>query len=158
MRTELCERFGIEYPIFVFTPSEKVAAAVSKAGGLGALGCARLFPRVVGEGLAFAQVDEWDELRPGALGVPEPPPARAAVTLGPEDVAIVPGVAFDRSGRRLGRGGGHYDRAFAAAGAWRIGVAFQLQLVPAVPHDSRDRPMDAIVTEQGLQVRAGASR
>lgn len=41
MRTELCDRFGIEYPIFVFTPSEKVAAAVSRAGGLGVLGCVR---------------------------------------------------------------------------------------------------------------------
>jgi NAD(P)H-dependent flavin oxidoreductase YrpB (nitropropane dioxygenase family) len=41
MRTELCERFGIEYPIFVFSPSEKVAAAVSRAGGLGMLGCVR---------------------------------------------------------------------------------------------------------------------
>src|ERR1700712_910090 len=41
MKTELCERFGIQYPIFVFTPSEKVAAAVTKAGGLGVLGCVR---------------------------------------------------------------------------------------------------------------------
>ena len=41
MRTELCDRFGIDYPIFVFTPSEKVAAAVSNAGGLGVLGCVR---------------------------------------------------------------------------------------------------------------------
>jgi NAD(P)H-dependent flavin oxidoreductase YrpB (nitropropane dioxygenase family) len=41
MRTELCDRYGIQYPIFVFTPSEKVAAAVSKAGGLGVLGCVR---------------------------------------------------------------------------------------------------------------------
>jgi NAD(P)H-dependent flavin oxidoreductase YrpB (nitropropane dioxygenase family) len=41
MRTELCDRFGIDYPIFVFTPSEHVAAAVSKAGGLGVLGCVR---------------------------------------------------------------------------------------------------------------------
>ncbi len=41
MRTELCERFGIEYPIFAFTPSEKVAAAVTRAGGLGMLGCVR---------------------------------------------------------------------------------------------------------------------
>jgi len=41
MRTELCERLGIEYPIFAFTPSEKVAAAVSRAGGLGVLGCVR---------------------------------------------------------------------------------------------------------------------
>jgi NAD(P)H-dependent flavin oxidoreductase YrpB (nitropropane dioxygenase family) len=41
MHTELCDRFGVSYPIFVFTPSEKVAAAVSKAGGLGVLGCVR---------------------------------------------------------------------------------------------------------------------
>jgi NAD(P)H-dependent flavin oxidoreductase YrpB (nitropropane dioxygenase family) len=41
MRTELCDRFGIRYPIFVFTPSEKVAAAVTRAGGLGVLGCVR---------------------------------------------------------------------------------------------------------------------
>ena len=41
MRTDLCDRFGITYPIFVFTPSEKVAAAVSRAGGLGMLGCVR---------------------------------------------------------------------------------------------------------------------
>ena len=38
MRTDLCDRFGIEYPIFAFTPSEHVAAAVSRAGGLGVLG------------------------------------------------------------------------------------------------------------------------
>ncbi len=41
MHTDLCDRFGIEYPIFVFTPSEKVAAAVSRAGGMGVLGCVR---------------------------------------------------------------------------------------------------------------------
>ena len=41
MRTQLCDRFGIEYPIFVFTPSEKVAAAVTRAGGMGVLGCVR---------------------------------------------------------------------------------------------------------------------
>jgi len=41
VKTPICERFGIDYPIFVFTPSEKVAAAVSRAGGLGVLGCVR---------------------------------------------------------------------------------------------------------------------
>ena len=41
MHTELCDRFGIQYPIFAFTPSEHVAAAVSRAGGLGVLGCVR---------------------------------------------------------------------------------------------------------------------
>jgi NAD(P)H-dependent flavin oxidoreductase YrpB (nitropropane dioxygenase family) len=41
MRTDICDVFGIEYPVFAFTPSEKVAAAVSRAGGLGVLGCVR---------------------------------------------------------------------------------------------------------------------
>ncbi|HEY0902527.1 MAG TPA: nitronate monooxygenase, partial [Marmoricola sp.] len=41
MRTPLCDTFGIDYPIFAFTPSEHVAAAVSRAGGLGVLGCVR---------------------------------------------------------------------------------------------------------------------
>jgi NAD(P)H-dependent flavin oxidoreductase YrpB (nitropropane dioxygenase family) len=50
MRTDLCERLGIEYPIFAFTPSEKVAAAVSRAGGLGVLGCVR-----------FNEADELEE-------------------------------------------------------------------------------------------------
>ena len=49
MRTELCDRVGIDYPIFVFTPSEKVAAAVTRAGGMGVLGCVR-----------FNQADELD--------------------------------------------------------------------------------------------------
>ena len=50
MRTPLCEEFGIEYPIFAFTPSEHVAAAVSRAGGLGVLGCVR-----------FNETDELEE-------------------------------------------------------------------------------------------------
>ncbi len=50
MHTDICERFGIEYPIFAFTPSEKVAAAVSRAGGLGVLGCVR-----------FNDTDELDQ-------------------------------------------------------------------------------------------------
>ncbi|MDN5894450.1 MAG: nitronate monooxygenase, partial [Nocardioides sp.] len=41
MRSPICETFGIDYPIFAFTPSERVAAAVSRAGGLGVLGCVR---------------------------------------------------------------------------------------------------------------------
>ena len=53
-------------------------------------------------------------------------------------------------GHRLGRGGGHYDRALAGSSALLVGAAFALQLVERVPHDSRDRSVDAIVTEHGV--------
>ena len=82
----------------------------------------------------------------------EPPPAHESVGLDPGDLVLVPGVGFDRAGNRLGRGGGHYDRTFVAGGPRLVGVCFQLQLVERVPHDSRDRPMDAIVTERGTQL------
>jgi 5-formyltetrahydrofolate cyclo-ligase len=68
------------------------------------------------------------------------------------DVAVVPGVAFDRAGHRLGRGGGSYDRAFGTAAAmpFLIGAGYAFQLRPHVPHESRDRSLDAIVTESGF--------
>jgi 5-formyltetrahydrofolate cyclo-ligase len=116
---------------------------------LAAMGCERLLPRIEGGHLAFAPVSAWDELIPGPLRVPEPPPSRRAVRLLPGDVALIPGVAFDREGNRLGRGGGYYDRSFAGTGPLLVGVGFRLQLVASVPHDSRDRPMDVIVTEEG---------
>ena len=65
------------------------------------------------------------------------------------DLVVVPGVAFDAAGRRLGRGRGHYDATLAGlpAGAARIGLAFELQLVPEIPEEPHDVRLDAVVTE-----------
>jgi len=113
-----------------------------------------LLPRVLRQNeVAFAVVTDWSALRPGRYGVLEPP--ALAVPIEPEegDLVLVPGVAFDRAGNRLGRGKGCYDRAFPP-GAPRppllIGVAYELQFVAAVPHTARDRRMDAVVTESAL--------
>jgi len=113
-----------------------------------------LLPRVQGEReLAFAVVSDWSELRPGRYGVLEPPAPALAIEPEEGDLVLVPGVAFDRAGNRLGRGKGFYDRAFPC-GAPRppllIGVAYALQLLDAVPHSRADRRMDAVVTESAL--------
>jgi 5-formyltetrahydrofolate cyclo-ligase len=66
-------------------------------------------------------------------------------------VVIVPGLAFDAAGRRLGRGAGHYDRAFPAGrqGApLLVGVGYAFQLVDEVPAGPHDRRMDVVVTEE----------
>jgi 5-formyltetrahydrofolate cyclo-ligase len=112
-----------------------------------------LMPRVGGDGsLAFCGIGRWDELVPGSYGVLAPPPGAESVRLGGDDLLLVPGVAFDDRGMRLGRGRGYYDRAFPerTGGPRLCGVAYELQLVDAVPHGSHDRRMDAIVTERGL--------
>jgi 5-formyltetrahydrofolate cyclo-ligase len=68
------------------------------------------------------------------------------------DLIVVPGVAFDRSCRRVGYGGGFYDRLLARAdeGAAAVAIAFRKQVVDEVPTGPLDRPVDAIVTEDGV--------
>jgi len=70
------------------------------------------------------------------------------------EVALVPGVAFDLSGGRLGRGAGFYDRFLGrlADRAVRIGVGFGLQVVGRVPRETHDLGVDALVTEDGFML------
>ena len=93
---------------------------------------------------------------PGHLDIPEPRAERPRVSRDAIDFVLVPGVAFDLEGRRLGYGGGYYDRLLPLlpARAARIAGAFDIQIVarvPAAPHDVR---VDAIVTESRAVERA----
>lgn len=116
---------------------------------LRARGRVTLLPRIRGPQLEFARVREWGDLRGGPHGILQPPVATPESRLRPDDVVVLPGLAFDPGGHRLGRGRGYYDRAFGAFGGspLRIGVGHAWQILERVPHDSRDRRVDAIVTE-----------
>jgi 5-formyltetrahydrofolate cyclo-ligase len=87
-------------------------------------------------------------LVPGARGTREPPPAAPAVDLARADMVIVPAVAVDRHGRRLGRGGGSYDRALARVrtGVPVVALAYDREVVDAVPTRPHDRRVTVIVT------------
>ena len=86
-------------------------------------------------------------LAPGSFGLHEP--TGAAFPLGEIAAFVVPGVAFDRDGGRLGWGRGYYDATLALVrpGALCIGVAFECQLVERVPRDEHDINLDLVVTE-----------
>ena len=88
-----------------------------------------------------------DELTPGPFGIAEPRPSCPTVAPAALDVILVPGVAFDRAGGRLGYGGGFYDRFLAACTGPRLGLAFALQLVACVPREAHDLPLAVLVTE-----------
>lgn len=87
-----------------------------------------------------------DRLREGYRGILEPSPEAEDVPAGEIDFAVVPGVAFDRSCHRLGRGGGYYDRLLPLLDCPTCGVGFGFQIVGEVPCDSWDMPLDIIVT------------
>ena len=102
-----------------------------------------------------------DELVPQTLGISEPrpelrtDPGRRVL---PEELALVltPGLAFDRSGGRLGRGGGYYDRFFARMDSERekpvpkFALAFDCQILDQIPVEPHDFRLDGIVTESGV--------
>ena len=111
------------------------------------------YPRVEGDQIGLYQVGTLYELRAGRWGLREPDadPARA-VPLHKVELILVPGVAFTRDGRRLGRGGGYYDRLLAglAAGTCKIGVCFEHQVVPELPVEPHDQSVDFVATENGI--------
>jgi 5-formyltetrahydrofolate cyclo-ligase len=99
--------------------------------------------------LHFYALDEPEALTPGAYGILGPAAHARLADLGLPSVVLVPGSVFDRSGKRLGMGQGYYDRWLAAEGRDlpTIGLAFEAQLVPAVPVTSLDIPVQWLVTE-----------
>ncbi len=129
---------------------------------LGRAGVARLLPRVGAAGvLEFAEVMSWRDLRPGRYGVDEPPSDSLPSRLGRGDVVVVPGVAFDASGGRLGRGGGYYDRTFPPDledVPTLVGLGYEFQMVERVPRGPRDREMDAVATERRIHRVGGEGR
>jgi 5-formyltetrahydrofolate cyclo-ligase len=119
-----------------------------------------VFPRVVkgSRELVFHVVGEhWTR---GPFGIREPAshsPVRAIKDI---DVFLVPGVAFTRDGRRLGRGAAYYDTTLALRGprAVTIGIAFEDNVVADVPTEPHDVTMDFIATERGVQPRVAKTQ
>ena len=105
-----------------------------------------------GEPLVFRRYGPEVALKPGRFRTLEPPPAAPALT---PTVLFVPLLAFDAAGRRLGYGGGYYDRTLAGlkqAGAARAyGLGFAGQETARVPTDALDQTLDGVVTERGFR-------
>ena len=101
--------------------------------------------------LRLSYVTDPCHLVESTFRVPEPVGNEQPAQAGDVDVVIVPMLAFDRAGNRLGYGAGYYDRFLSAhPGIRKIGLAFSCQETPSVPADENDIRMDFIVTEDGV--------
>jgi 5-formyltetrahydrofolate cyclo-ligase len=99
------------------------------------------------------RVRDLSELVSGAYGIREPKDTAPVVPKTEIDLILVPGVAFDREGGRLGRGKGYYDRFLADFSGRTLGVCFAAALVPQVPTEPWDRRMDGVVTDHKMICR-----
>ena len=86
------------------------------------------------------------DIATGQFGVSEPVSSCEEIALDQFDLVLVPGVAFDLHGRRLGRGRGFYDRILAAASGVKCGVAYDFQLLEEIPAEPHDAPVHFIFT------------
>jgi 5-formyltetrahydrofolate cyclo-ligase len=133
-------------------PAQLLAALVAS-------GCHIAFPRMSAKDrpLDFHRVPDGEVLKPGAFGVHEPASHWPPVT---PHLLLVPLLAFDADGHRLGYGGGFYDRTLQAlrrgAHVRAIGVAYAGQQTASLPHEPHDMALDGILTEQGLRMFSGA--
>lgn len=110
------------------------------------------FPCVVDEHLYFYQVLAQEELQAGCFGVCEPDRRADEIDSGEIDLLLIPGVAFDRQGFRLGYGRGYFDRMLGNGNfsGLRVGFGYDFQLVDALPAEIHDQRIELLVTEKGI--------
>ena len=87
-----------------------------------------------------------DDCAPGKFAISEPKPGCVRLALNRLDLVLVPGVGFDATGHRLGRGQGYYDRLLANINAVKCGVAFDVQMVERLPAETHDIRMNCLLT------------
>jgi len=110
------------------------------------------FPRVADDArprLRFHEAQAAD-LRPGRFGIPAPGSEHTEVALSDIDMVLVPGLAFDAAGGRLGFGGGYYDELLEATAGHRpcvVGLGYDFQVVDGCPTEARDQRVDCVVTD-----------
>lgn len=110
-------------------------------------------PLVKGREMAFLEVMTWDDFLPGRMGILEPKQGKKIVTVNNEKgLMIMPGLAFDRGRRRIGYGGGYYDRYLENRENQfvTVALAYMEQIWERLPSTEQDIRPDMIITEEGI--------
>jgi 5-formyltetrahydrofolate cyclo-ligase len=132
---------------FVYVGNGPEVATAALIDQLVAAGKTLYVPKILSKtGMIACPFCGWADLKPAQLGILTPSGTEGFD--GPFDISLTPGLGFTISGKRLGYGAGYYDRWFAAhqVGA-KIALAFEVQILPEIPTDNSDLPVDLLVTE-----------
>lgn len=116
-----------------------------------AAGKTLILPRCAAEhAIDLCVVHSMDDLEAGAYGILEPKKSCALVTAADIDFAVVPCLSFDRKGRRLGQGGGYYDRLLPQLHCPTVLICREQLMSPEVPVEEHDMRCTMLVTEKGI--------
>ena len=104
-----------------------------------------LLPVVVGNELILKEFTEKENMIVGAFNILEPSGVEFN-DFSTIDICIIPGMAFDKAGNRLGKGKGFYDKLLPKIKAKKIGICFDFQIIENIPHDDWDQKMDIVIS------------
>lgn len=107
-------------------------------------------PKIQDTVLTICPLYRWEDLEPGTFGILEPSVPTEPARPEEMDLIIVPGLAFDSRGHRIGYGKGHYDRLLKSTRGYKVGLAFHEQVLETVPDEVHDVPLDLIITDKTL--------
>lgn len=108
-------------------------------------------PRMLsGDTMEAVRIDDIQDLKRSKFGIFEPLTNQDTAAAEEMDVALVPGLAFDRKGTRLGYGKGYYDRFLRDGDIIKIGIGYAIQIVDTLPEAPHDMGMDMVVTESEI--------
>ncbi|MFA5561244.1 MAG: 5-formyltetrahydrofolate cyclo-ligase [Eubacteriales bacterium] len=145
--------FDGAHQLLAYYPVRGELSLLSVAGVALEAGKRVAFPACLDDGrMVFRYVTALSQLRRGKYGIPEPPPEAPVFVPHPLTICLVPGLAFDRQGYRVGYGMGYYDRFLADFSGVSMGIVFKNCLFRDVPRSDDDRAVDIVVSETGLLV------
>ena len=109
-----------------------------------------IYPAVAGDTLEFRRILEPDMLRKGAFGIPEPDTTCDVHDPRDADLIVIPGIAFDLTGKRIGYGKGYYDRALhhLEGQGKLVGFCYDFQLIADIAGEPHDVMMDMVITDK----------
>lgn len=140
----LASQSGVWGAFYPFRSEPPILGVLEKASHI-----TWVFPRLRDDGMSFHRC-AVGELEATRMGLREPPESAPVVEPAAMQGALVPGIAFDRRGGRLGRGRGHYDRFLVSLRGLKVGTVWSYGLVKEVPLEQHDMKVDAVATENEL--------
>jgi 5-formyltetrahydrofolate cyclo-ligase len=109
------------------------------------------FPRCFGKGeMSFHFISSLSELSPGKYGILEPSAEAPVFSFAPATLCLVPAIVYDRHGRRIGYGGGYYDRFLRSYTVTALGVIYRSFVLPSLPLGRYDHAVAALATDRGI--------
>ena len=143
-----CQAFAAAKCIYTYVSFQQEVSTRKLISHAWSVGKAVAVPRVEGRNMEFYYIKRREDLEPGCKNILEPK-NHCKAAQEEKVLVILPGLAFDKTGHRIGYGGGYYDRYLAGrTDVYKLGIAFDFQIYDQLPAEAFDCPADQVISNE----------